>query len=308
MDESFGGPARRDRCRWPASPESAAEPDCVGESALEASLRPTGAAGPIRCAPRGTPSGSYPAAFGSGAAALRRLAVRAADLALETLSPTRCAGCERAGFLLCEECLSAFALIDPSTSCIRCGAPFGAMLCTECAGELGACDRVLATAAFSGPVPRIVRAYKDAGERRLAEVIAELLLDTARNAEFRAPDRFGGILAPDAVAFVPATAEAYRRRGFDHMEAVARSFAGLAGAPVLDCIAKLGRSDQRKLGREGRLASSAGAYRVMADVRGARLLLLDDVITTGATMQAAAAALREAGAVRVDFLALARVW
>ena len=241
---------------------------------------------------------------------------RAAAFGLEALSPTRCAGCERAGALVCDACLERLTLIDPALSCTRCGAPFGADLCTECAPAASdgprppaACDRVLAVAGFDGPVPRIVRAYKDAGERRLAGSIAEMLLDAAEHAELAAPDRYGGLLASaDAVAFVPATAEAFRRRGFDHMEAVARALADLSGIPLLDCLAKHGRADQRRLDRAGRLASSAGAYEVVADVRAARLLLVDDVITTGATMEAAAAALKRAGAARVDVLALARVW
>ena len=90
----------------------------------------------------------------------------ALEFALETLSPTRCAGCERPGALICDRCLSRFQLIDPRLSCTQCGAPFGSLLCTECQGERGACERVLAAASFEDPVPRIVRAYKDGGERR----------------------------------------------------------------------------------------------------------------------------------------------
>jgi len=59
------------------------------------------------------------------------LAERATYEALEALSPTRCAGCERFGALICQDCLASFALIDPCHSCIRCGAPFGDLLCTE---------------------------------------------------------------------------------------------------------------------------------------------------------------------------------
>lgn len=228
---------------------------------------------------------------------------------LETLSPTRCAGCERPGSLICDDCLSRFALIDPELSCLACGAPFGSGQCTECGGEPGACDRVLACAAFEGPVPRIVRAYKDAGEQRLAPLIAQLLYDTACHAEEAAPGRFGGILGEaDAIAFVPATAEAFRRRGFDHMELIARELSSLSGVPFLDALTKHGGADQRLLGRAGRLASAADRYEVVADVRGLHLLFLDDVVTTGATIAAAATVLRAAGAASIDALALARVW
>ncbi|MDY2777686.1 MAG: phosphoribosyltransferase family protein [Collinsella sp.] len=230
-------------------------------------------------------------------------------VALEALSPTRCAGCERAGELVCDRCLGELALIDPTLSCARCGAPFGRMLCTECRGAAAQVDRCLAAAVFEGPLPRIVRAYKDAGERRLARPIAEMLHDAASHAEAVAPDRFGGLLSEsDAIVFVPATGRAYRRRGFDHMELVSRQLALLSGVPCLDALIKHGSGDQRLLGREERLDASRGVYEVATDVGDMRLLLVDDVITTGATISACAAALGDAGAARVDALTLARVW
>ncbi|MBY4797486.1 ComF family protein [Collinsella sp. AGMB00827] len=231
------------------------------------------------------------------------------EAVFETVSPTRCAGCERPGTLICQNCLNKLALIDPKTCCIHCGAPYGALLCTECDGQLGSLSRVLATAAFDDPLPRIIRAYKDAGERRLAKTCAALLLDTASNAEMAARERYGGILsAADALTFVPATAQAFRRRGFDHMEAIARALSELSGRPVIDALVKHGRTDQRRLGRSERLALHSKRYEVVADLCGAHLLLVDDVITTGATMASTAGALCAAGASRVDGLALARVW
>ena len=138
------------------------------------------------------------------------LAERATYEALEALSPTRCAGCERSGALICQDCLALLALIDPCHSCIRCGAPFGDLLCTECSVEgassamAEALDRCLACAVYAHPLPRIIKAYKDAGERRLAPYLAELLYDTVLHAQAAAPDRYGGVLSGvDAVVFVP---------------------------------------------------------------------------------------------------------
>ena len=89
-----------------------------------------------------------------GAGALP-FAERVAREALEALSPTRCAGCERAGTLICQDCLAALTLIDPRHSCTRCGAPFGDLLCTECSVEgtssamAEALDRCLACAVYA---------------------------------------------------------------------------------------------------------------------------------------------------------------
>ena len=230
------------------------------------------------------------------------------EAALEALSPTRCAACERPGALICDGCLRRLTLIDPEFACTVCAAPYGELLCTECRGERGPCELVLAAATYDGPARSIIRVYKDGGERRLAGQIAELLLDTAEHAEAAASERYGGILsAAEAVTFVPATAEAYGRRGFDHMEAVARAFTQLTGKPLLDTMVKHGRADQRRLTRAGRREAASSRYEVAAPVAGMRFLLLDDVITTRATVDAAAAALLNAGAARVDALALARV-
>ena len=247
------------------------------------------------------------------------------EVVAELLSPTRCVSCERPGVLLCGACREAMVRIDPIQACMRCGAPYGRMLCTECtsaeagegikggagAGTNAPFDRCLAAAVFDGPPARIIRAYKDAGERRLASTIADLMYEAALTAEREAPDRYGGILSQvDALTFVPVTAAAYRRRGFDHMELVAQALAERAGVSCCDALAKSGHADQRELAREERLAQSLGVYAVVApeQVKGARLLLIDDVITTGATMKAAAPALVKAGATHVDVLALARVW
>lgn len=199
--------------------------------------------------------------------------------------------------------------VDPAFACLRCGAPFGFLLCTECLHVPTALDRCLAATVFDGTPARIVRAYKDGGERRLAAELASIMRNAARDAELFAPERYGGLLSrADAFAFVPVTASAFRRRGFDHMEAVARALAEMAGVPLVDALVKHGADDQRELSRDERLAHSRGAYEVVEPVLGKRLLLLDDVITTGATMNAAAEALKAAGAARVDGLAFARVW
>lgn len=234
---------------------------------------------------------------------------RLAFEALELLSPTRCAGCERPGSLICDRCLGDLKRIDPTSSCPACGAPFGDVLCTECRGAGIGVDRCLSAVVFDDLASRIVRAYKDGGERRLAGPIAEAMFDCALRARVEADGRFGEALgALDAIVFVPATRAAYRRRGFDHMEAVAEGLARRMGLELVDALVKHGRSDQRRLGRLERREHAEGAYEVVAPVRGLRLLLVDDVITTGSTIRSSARALVDAGAVSVTALSFARVW
>ena len=119
----------------------------------------------------------------------------------------------------------------------------------------------------------------------------------------------GAFSAPfDGVAFVPCTPDAYARRGFDHMEEVARHAAALLGLPFVDALARWAPRDQRGL-TKGQRAENARASSVpVADAAGTRLLLLDDVLTTGATLGAAAGALKLAGARRVAGATVARAW
>ena len=114
--------------------------------------------------------------------------------------------------------------------------------------------------------------------------------------------------ATDGVCFVPATSAAYARRGFDHMELVARERCRASGLPLTDGLVRPRARDQRVLGRDERAANLEGTMFARGDVGGARLLLLDDVATTGASIAEATRALLARGAASVTACVLARVW
>jgi predicted amidophosphoribosyltransferase len=92
------------------------------------------------------------------------------------------------------------------------------------------------------------------------------------------------------------------------MELVARELQALIDVPLFDVLARASKHDQRALGKEERAANLAGTVSVLDDVAGMRLLLVDDVITTGASMREATRALLARGAREVTCCALARVW
>ncbi|MGN0295759.1 MAG: phosphoribosyltransferase family protein [Parafannyhessea sp.] len=233
-----------------------------------------------------------------------------ADGMAELLWPTRCVGCDMPGELLCADCRAALPWIDQRWACPVCGAPFGWLTCTECARDWELAGTVCCLP-FAGLAARMVTCYKDEGEKRLAPVIAAAMLTSLDEASSW-PGADGGprfdACAYDGVCFVPATAEAYARRGFDHMECVAALFARGAGLPLADVLVRRSARDQRELGRDERAANLAGTVGVVEDVRGLRLLLVDDVITTGATVREAARALLARGALAVSACSLARVW
>jgi len=218
----------------------------------------------------------------------------------ELIFPTRCAGCELPGAVLCAACLDALPRIEPDGRCPRCGAPFGALTCTECWNREWAFSAALALGELEAPLARAVVLHKDAGERRLATVLGGLLAEQV------------ALIWPgwaQAVTFVPATRAALRRRGFDHGRAIGAVLAAELGVPLLSALVRGDARDQRSLGRIARAANAAGTFSVVPDAKlPDRLLITDDVLTTGSTLDVAAAVLLEAGATEVRVAAVARSW
>ncbi len=236
---------------------------------------------------------------------------RLIDGAFEFLWPARCVGCDEPGTLLCAECAEALPVIDQRFSCPRCGAPFGWLVCTNCAEPIPEIGRMISAFAYEGVAERLVKVYKDEHERRLAPILAEALHLALENlaecvpAARDAPEPAAGF---DAIAFVPATEEAFLRRGFDHMEDVARELSRRLGLPVADVLVHHHSGDQRELGGEERTENVRGSFEVVGDVWGSRLLLVDDVVTTGASLREAARALVARGASVPVAASVARVW
>jgi ComF family protein len=152
--------------------------------------------------------------------------------------------------------------------------------------------------AYEGPARAIVRRFKFGGAVRLAHTIAAQIATNA-------PDGLldGGTLVP-----VPLHPARLRRRGFNQAERIAAALARRTGLPVADCLRRTGSSTtQVGRGRAERLASIAGDVALEHGPPAPRLaVLVDDVITTGATLAACASALRTAGCHDVRVVAYAR--
>jgi predicted amidophosphoribosyltransferase len=112
---------------------------------------------------------------------------------------------------------------------------------------------------------------------------------------------------PEAVVAIPPTRSARLRRGYDHTRPLARVVAERLGAPEERLLMARERSDQRELGRQARRENVLGAFAVRPGAAvPARVLLVDDVMTTGSTLDAAARALRAHGAVAVRAVVVGR--
>ena len=154
---------------------------------------------------------------------------------------------------------------------------------------------VWAALEYEGPARALVGALKFRGALALADPMAALMVAAAPG------ERLCGALVP-----VPLHPARRRRRGFNQAERLAAALGRRAGLPVAECLVR-GGSRVRQVGRDRveRLGGPAGSIRARGPVP-AHAVLVDDVITTGATLAACAAVLRAAGSEEVRALVFAR--
>src|SRR5215210_6138084 len=216
----------------------------------------------------------------------------------DLLFPQRCVGCERrASDLLCRDCFEVLPRIGRPV-CARCGTPtaFETLVCDERKGMDFGFKSARAPLRYEGVGEEIVHALKYRGYTRVVDRLATPLMLGALDAAARF----------DAVVPVPLHRSRLRRRGFNQAELLARGVAGQINAPVSGTLQVVRRTrDQVELTGAGRRANVSGAFRAGGRVRG-RVLLVDDVFTTGATMSACAETLLRAGAREVHALSLCR--
>ena len=211
--------------------------------------------------------------------------------------PQRCVGCSRrASDVLCRSCFEALPEITPP-SCKRCGLPtaFEAYGCDGCRTVELAFDGARAPLRYEGVGKGAVHALKYGGYRRVVERLMAPLMAGCLEGE-----RF------DAVVPVPLHRARLAKRGFNQAELMARSVSVGIGAPFLDTLRAVRETrDQVELTASSRRENVAGAFEPRGPVTG-RVLLVDDVMTTGATMNECARVLKTSGAREVYALTLCR--
>ncbi|MEZ5099381.1 MAG: double zinc ribbon domain-containing protein [Thermoleophilia bacterium] len=211
------------------------------------------------------------------------------------LLPQRCAGCRLEGEVLCARCRAALVPVAPPL-CARCGAPTSVAVgrCRECAGRRLAFASARAAVVYRGPAVAFVREWKEAGRRGLDALAAELV-----RSRLAAPEA-------DAISFVPAVRDRALWRGHNPAERLARALSPPWLLPVAPLLVRASSPRrQRGLPLGERRRNVARAFVAPGPVP-RRVVLVDDVYTSGATVAAAASALRAAGARRVDVVTLAR--
>ena len=211
---------------------------------------------------------------------------------LGALLPAACCGCGRYGAILCNKCLRS--LRPPGHASNRFQAPDPGIVVGE-ALEVG-----MAAFAYEGPLRRALAGLKYGGAARVAKPLAERA--ERHLASLRA-------MAPEA-ALVPVPVHAARRheRGYNQAELLARALARRVGLSVADTLERArSTTEQHRLDRAARLRNLRDAFALRPGARPpAVAILVDDILTTSATLEACAGVLRAAGSNRVLGFALAR--
>jgi ComF family protein len=216
------------------------------------------------------------------------------------LFPARCPGCGMRGGQICDACATQISWLGPD-ACPRCAAPRHAgWICPSCQGDRPALDGARAACHFDGLVRQLVHELKYRGSRVRAPLLADLL---AQSIEARP-------LALDLLVPVPLSARRSRDRGFNQAELIARALGRRLGVPVDGACLERTRHTAPQVGQtqDQRLTNLEGAFTcsMPEHVRGRRVGIVDDVMTTGATLRGCADVLRAAGAARVFGLVVAR--
>ena len=210
---------------------------------------------------------------------------RLTEWLLDLLYPPKCAFCRklvRDGRMLCPECERKLPWAKPEESAL-------------CIPHLALC---LSPLYYTGDVRKSLLRYKFHGAAAYCRIYGELMADCLKQSNVQ----------PDVVTWVPLSRQRLRKRGYDQARLLAEEVAKRLSLPC-ECMIEKTKHNPAHSGTggpEARKRNVEGVYRAVTDCTGVHVLLVDDIVTTGATLSAAAGMLIAAGAAEVTGLTLAR--
>ena len=202
---------------------------------------------------------------------------------LQIVAPHPCSGCGKVGTVLCQDCKYDISF-EPFCGCILCGLPHPYGICPRHSSPI---SRAFTVAQRGSTLEILINRLKFEHTKAAAGALAELLDDALP-------------LLPDHIQLVPIpTVRSHiRERGYDQVALLACHFAERRGLSIQSTLVRTTDTTQHIVGRKERVAQAGAAFGLKStqDLKGKTVLLLDDIVTTGATLLAAATLLKEAGA------------
>lgn len=221
---------------------------------------------------------------------------------LDLIYPPHCVICRQAGQgYICGECLEKIDLIEPPV-CRKCGTPCADYVCGECRDREYAFECARSAGIFEGVLRDAIHALKYNNHIVVADPLAELMIDA-----FPSTGLAGTV---DVIVPIPIHRSRMVDRGFNQSEELANRLGKRIGLPVEPTVLRKTKKTkhQVELAFDLRATNVNGSYAAnhAEKIRGKRVLLVDDVFTTGSTLNEAARVLRDAGASSVRAYTLAK--
>ena len=226
------------------------------------------------------------------------------DLFYKIILSERCYLCGEGLFLtnhhntypICDECRSGF-LLRTGRLCRICSMELVSEtdVCSRCRGKTYSFDSIFSLFTYEGRIRELIRLYKTANQRRFSRLFAEIFAEVIRK-EFH-----GYTLVP-----VPFRKSRKRKRGWDQVEEICRWLHRVDGFRVQRCLQRIGSTSQKSLDYSRRMQNLRGNIKLRRKKTAPeKVMLIDDIFTTGATGDACAELLKSAGAQEVKLLTIA---
>jgi len=220
--------------------------------------------------------------------------------ALDLIYPPVCGGCEEPGSRWCDKCYQETEIINQSTACPHCGKPkTDGLICNECVEEPLPLEGIRSWAIYDGRLRQAIHSFKYQNNLSLGEVFSRYLINLLLESDWKI----------DLIVPVPISLKKFHERGYNQSNLLSRPIAmGLGIRNVPNALRKLKNTpSQVDLNAQERRMNLRDAF--WADpvlIKNKRVLIIDDVITTGSTLRSCAEALLQAGTTGVFAATLAR--
>lgn len=220
---------------------------------------------------------------------------------MDLVYPLRCGGCGTNGYVLCKECTDTFLPVDEETSCPLCGLPVGVRsVCGKCLGDKNLFDEGIYGFYYENRLRDAIHSFKFSGRKD----VGKYLIGLVERKIAASSSRF------DCIVPLPVTEKRLKERGFNQSFILGEEISKISGKPVLHSALKKTKEtkDQYSLSKDARKRNVKNAFSLSGDakIKEKRVLLVDDLYTTGHTAREATRILLRGKAGGVVFFALAR--